>query len=249
MDQLSPPQHEILHLIHQYIEENDGRPPYRNNMWFEDRTQYQGNYITNIKSELRRLQFVDDQLRLTEKGKAYIRFFFGSFTVQGVSVHVQGTAQAGPSNFTYIDIEELDRPSDESILIPNTFLNKDVFAVRVEGTSMEAMGILSGDYVIIERQDSLWWPDIQDLIVTRYLPHDPKRNSEVTPDLTDYVGPVVKVYLKRFEEKGCYLGWRKSNNQNPNLIEADDIMPIGKVIGSYRDYRNFKLPSSFLPDV
>jgi SOS-response transcriptional repressor LexA len=155
MEQLSIPQHEILRLIHEYIEEHGGRPPYRNNVWFEDRTQYQGNYITNVKGELRKLKYVDDQLQLTEKGREYVRFFFGAFTVRSVMVHVQGTARAGPDDKTYVDLSELDRPSDTITLIPNASLHKDSFAVEVRGSSMEALGILSGDYVIVERQDSL----------------------------------------------------------------------------------------------
>ncbi|MCA9886401.1 MAG: hypothetical protein KC708_25685, partial [Anaerolineae bacterium] len=38
---------------------------------------------------------------------------------------------------------------------------------------MEALGILGGDYLIVEKQDSLWWPTPQDIVVAMYLPHDP----------------------------------------------------------------------------
>jgi len=88
-------------------------------------------------------------------------------------------------------------------------------------------GILEGDYVIVEKQDSLWWPDPQDMIVAMYLP-------ESAID-TEYVGPVLKIYLKRDGERGCELGWRKANEVNIFKIKARDLQPIGKVIGVYRE--------------
>lgn len=102
---------------------------------------------------------------------------------------------------------------------------------------MVEMGILAGDYLIIERQDSGWWPQPEDLVVTKYLPYNPKRSVEYEPNPNEYVGPVVKVYHRRFGERGCVLGWTKINDLNPYLINADELMPIGKVVGVYRDYR------------
>lgn len=89
MNQLNTPQHEILRLIHEYIE-TYGEPPRRNNFWFEERLppSYSGNYITNIKGELKQLKYIDDDLRLTNKGEEYVRLFFSPFTVRSAIVHV-----------------------------------------------------------------------------------------------------------------------------------------------------------------
>lgn len=43
---------------------------------------------------------------------------------------------------------------------------------------MMAIGIFPGDYIIVEKQESLWRPETQDIIVTYYLPHDPNRTYE-----------------------------------------------------------------------
>lgn len=243
MEKLNYPLHELLRLVHEYIEEN-GRPPYRNNAWFRERTVYNDNYISNLKAELKILKYLNDDLSLGEKGKQYAKIYFSPFSVRSVEIYIQGIATAGPTDNTIVDLEKLNQPSNETISIPATSPQKETFAVRVSGRSMEALGILSDDYLIIERQDSLWWPLPQDLIVTKYLPHNPNRSYEYSPDPDEFVGPVVKIYLQRSGEKGCHLGWRNSNEQNPYLINADGLMPLGKVIGIYRDYRKFTIPKT-----
>lgn len=236
MDQLNTPQYEILRLIHLYIEEHDGNPPYRNNVWFLDRTGYPGNYITNIKGELKRLRYVDENLRLTKKGENYVRAFFNPLAIQGVKVFVQGSVTAGPSDYALVNMDVLDKPSEHWIVIPNTSLVGSSFAVEVKGASMQALGILEGDFLIVERRDTDWWPDSSDMIIARYLPHNPSRPWGDVPDPTEYVGPVVKVFLEKRGKKGCVLGWTTSNELNIHQFEADELIPIAKVIGVYRDY-------------
>lgn len=239
-NKLNPPEHEIFKLILEYIQEY-GTPPYRNNIWFEERTIYQGSYISNVKAELRKLKLIDDELRPTSRGKAYARLHFGDFTVNGVEIRVQGSVSASPSEDLLVNLEDLDIPSEDTILLPNSSPTQDTFALRVSGPSMKEVGIFDGDYAIVEMQDSLWWPDPQDVIIANYLPHDPKRSRDYKPNQADFIGPVIKVYKCRFQERGCELGWRRANEKNPYIIYADELRPIGKVIGIYRNLSQFSL--------
>lgn len=230
--------HEVLKAIYDFIQEF-GSPPYRNNGWIAERTRYEGNHITNIKRELREIyHYLDDQANLTPSGQSYIRQHFGAFAIKAMHIFVQGTVSAGPSEDTLINSSSFEIPSDEQIKIPDTSSDNDVFALKVVGQSMIELGILDGDYVVVEKQDGPWWPDRQDMIVTWYLPHDPNRKNVVNVDDSEYIGPVVKIYQQRFGEKGCELGWRSTNEINPYLIKADDLKPIGKVIAVYRKITN-----------
>jgi SOS-response transcriptional repressor LexA len=221
---LFPRFHEVLKAISDYIEEF-GRPPYRTNAWLSERTGFQSNHITQIKRDLVKLKLITENTDLTPKGREYIRTHFGPFVVKGVSIRVQGKVFAGPSEAS-INLDNLKLPSTKIINVPS-LSNQDVFALRVEGVSMVQEGILEGDYVIVEKQDSLWWPEPQDMIVTMYLPASKK-------DL-EFVGPVLKIYLKRDGERGCELGWRRANDTNIYKIKARALQPIGKVIGVYRE--------------
>lgn len=240
---LTPRLHDVLKAIHDYIEEF-GKPPYRDNKWISERTGYESNHITNIKSELRKYKLLTEDVTLTSRGQDYIRFYFGAFSVQGIELRVQGTVKAGPGSEVYANYDNFDIPSEETVFLPSVSPDKDCFALKVSGSSMTELGILNGDYVIVEKQDSLWWPEPQDLIIARYLPHDPMKDSDESYDYEDYVGPTIKVYIKRFDEKGCELGWRGDNDKNPYVIQADHLIPIAKVIGVYRSIDTI-LPSSF----
>lgn len=230
---LTPRLHEVLKAIHDYIEEF-GKPPYRDNQWIAEKTGYTSNHITNIKSELKKLRYITEDLYLTSVGQEYMRIHFGAFIVRGVDIRVQGEVKASPGDNVFVNFDDFDTPSDETISIPNVSTDKDVFALKVVGPSMQELGILNQDFVIVEKQDSLWWPEPQDVIVARYLPHDPKRNFQDYEDPDNYIGPVVKVYLQRFGESGCELGWKRENETNPYIIQADHLIPIGKVKGVYR---------------
>lgn len=221
---LLPRFHETLKAISDYIEEF-GKPPYRTNEWLSEQTGYESNHITQIKRELFKLKLITENTDLTVKGKEYIRSHFGPFVVKGVSIRIQGSASAGPSELD-ISLDDLNSPSNEILRLPS-LSNKDIFAIKVEGVSMVQEGILDGDYVIVEIQDSLWWPEPQDMIVAKYLPE--------TEMASEFIGPVLKIYIKRDGERGCELGWHKANEKNIYKIKARDLQPIGKVIGVYRE--------------
>lgn len=255
MEELNFLRDRILCLVPQYIAENNGRTPYRKNQWFIDKIMEEGDYqneedfiykdkntlVSNAKKWLREHGYTNEKDALTEKGQKYIHFKSTPLIVQSTVVCVQGMVKAGPAdNDVHVEIDELREPSGDILFLPDVPQDRECFAVKVEGKSMEEMGIFSGDYVIVEIQNSMWKPEPNDMIVTRYLPHDPNRSEEYEPSDDDYVGPVVKVYKKKFGERGYQLGWRKFNERNPYSINADALKPIGKVIGVYRDYRKSK---------
>lgn len=203
MPMLPPRFHDVLKAISDYIDEF-GKSPYGKNGWISEKTGYGSNHITQIKGDLLDMQFLTADAYLTAKGKEYIRLYFDPFVVKSIEVRVQGTATAGPTDVD-VEIEDLLAPSSRIIEIP-PISSKDVFAVAVQGISMEKEGILNGDFVIVERQDSLWWPSPQDMIVASYLPASANygKTSQISP--TDFVGPVLKVYIRRVGENGCELG-------------------------------------------
>lgn len=221
---LLPRFHETMKAISDYIE-TFGKPPYRSNKWLSEQTGYESNHITQIKRELVKLKLITENTDLTPKGREYIRNHFGPFVVKSVSIHVQGKASAGPSEVS-INLDDLDFPSTRIINVPSVS-SKDIFALKVEGLSMVQEGILEGDYVIVEKQDGLWWPEPQDMIVTMYVSD--------SGAATEFLGPVLKIYIKRYGERGCELGWHRANETNIYKIKARDLRPIGKVIGVYRD--------------
>ncbi|MCA9886400.1 MAG: hypothetical protein KC708_25680 [Anaerolineae bacterium] len=104
MEKLNDPLHDMLKLTHEYIEEH-GRPPYRNNAWFRERTVYNDNYISNLKAKLRDLKYLNDDLNFSEKGKRYAKIHFSPFSVRSIEVRVQGSATAGPTNDTIVNLE------------------------------------------------------------------------------------------------------------------------------------------------
>lgn len=225
--------HNVLKAIYDYTQEN-GKPPYRNNQSLSEMTGYASNHITNIKSELKKYQYIDDNLHLQKLGEDYIKIHFDPFTVRNAEIRLQGKVRAGIGEDVIVNNAELDIPSDETISIPGTIADKDTFALKVDGRSMEALGIFPGDFVIVEKSTDHWWPKPQDVIIAKYLPHVPNRGAVDNVDPDEYIGPVLKVYHQRFGEKGCELGWRRNNESNPYFIKADDLIPIGKVTGVFR---------------
>ena len=149
---LTPRLESVLKAISNYIQEF-GKPPYHYNQKLVEETGYSSNNITNIKSELRALNFVNGDSDLTSVGKEYIRKYFGPFIVSGVEVRVQGSVRAGPKNELFADFDRLDRPSKNTKTIPDVSSETDTFALVVQGQSMTELGIFPNDLVIVEYKE------------------------------------------------------------------------------------------------
>lgn len=90
---------------------------------------------------------------------------------------------------------------------------KDLFALKVSGESMKGIGVLDGDVVICEKQDSVLDGDIVAALV-----------GEET---------VVRTFYKDEENGGFVL-----RSQSPDFepIVSDGIEILGKVVSLYREF-------------
>lgn len=110
-------------------------------------------------------------------------------------------------------IEAIEKPNEyfsiPSYLIPR---NKEVFTLNVSGCSMINAGILDGDIVIVERQNTA-------------------RNGEIVVAMTDENEVTLKTFYK---EKG-YIRLQPENDfMNPIILK--DCTILGKPIGLYRKF-------------
>ena len=94
-------------------------------------------------------------------------------------------------------------------LVPN---NKDVFTLRVSGTSMINAGILDDDIVIVQRQSVA-------------------RNGEIIVAMTDENEVTLKTYYK---EDGYFRLQPENDTMDPIIL--DNVTILGKAIGLYRKF-------------
>lgn len=110
-------------------------------------------------------------------------------------------------------IEAIEMPDEyfslPAYLVPN---NKDVFTLKVSGTSMINVGILDDDIVIVQRQNTA-------------------RNGEIVVAMTDENEVTLKTFYK---EKGYFRLQPENNTMEPIIL--DNVTILGKAIGLYRKF-------------
>ena len=110
-------------------------------------------------------------------------------------------------------IEAIEMPDEyfslPAYLVPN---NKDVFTLKVSGTSMINVGILDDDIVIVQRQNTA-------------------RNGEIVVAMTDENEVTLKTFYK---EKGYFRLQPENNIMEPIIL--DNVTILGKAIGLYRKF-------------
>ena len=108
-------------------------------------------------------------------------------------------------------IEAIEMP-DEYFALPSYLLpkGKEVFTLKVDGTSMINAGILDGDIVIVERRSHA-------------------RNGEIVVAMTDENEVTLKTFYK--EKKHFRL---QPENDTMDPIILDNVVILGKAIGLYR---------------
>lgn len=108
-------------------------------------------------------------------------------------------------------IEAIEKP-DEYFSIPSYLVprNKEVFTLNVSGCSMINAGILDGDIVIVERQNTA-------------------RNGEIVVAMTDE----NEVTLKTFYKEDGYFRLQPENDTMDPII-LNNVTILGKAIGLYR---------------
>lgn len=108
-------------------------------------------------------------------------------------------------------IEAIEHPGEyfslPTYLIPN---NKDVFTLLVSGESMINAGILDGDIVIVEKQNTA-------------------RNGDIIVAMTDENEVTLKTYYK---EKDHFRLQPQNDTMDPIIL--DNVTVLGKAIGLYR---------------
>ena len=108
-------------------------------------------------------------------------------------------------------IEAIEMP-DEYFALPTYLLpkGKEVFTLKVNGTSMINAGILDGDVVIVERNSNA-------------------RNGEIVVAMTEENELTLKTFYK---EKGHFRLQPENDTMEPIIL--NDITILGKAIGLYR---------------
>ncbi len=108
-------------------------------------------------------------------------------------------------------IEAIETP-DEYFSLPSYLLpkGKEVFTLKVSGTSMINAGILDGDVVIVERKNTA-------------------RNGEIIVAMTDDNEVTLKTYYK---EKDHFRLQPENDTMDPIIL--NNVFILGKAIGLYR---------------
>lgn len=108
-------------------------------------------------------------------------------------------------------IEAIEMP-DEFFSLPAYLIppKKEVFTLRVQGTSMIEAGIHDGDIVIVQKQETA-------------------RNGEIVVAMTDE----NEVTLKTFYKEDGYFRLQPENSTMDPII-LDKVYIVGKAIGLYR---------------
>ncbi len=110
-------------------------------------------------------------------------------------------------------IEAIEMPDEyfslPAYLVPN---DKDVFTLKVSGSSMINAGILDGDIVIVQRQSVA-------------------RNGEIVVAMTDE----NEVTLKTFYKENGYFRLQPENDTMDPII-LNNVSILGKAIGLYRKF-------------
>ena len=108
-------------------------------------------------------------------------------------------------------IEAIEMP-DEYFSLPAYLIpaKKEVFTLRVQGTSMIEAGIHDGDIVIVQKQDTA-------------------RNGEIVVAMTEDNEVTLKTFYK---EDGYFRLQPENSTMNPIIL--DKVYIVGKAIGLYR---------------
>ena len=110
-------------------------------------------------------------------------------------------------------IEAIEMP-DEYFALPTYLLpkGKEVFTLKVNGTSMINAGILDGDVVIVERNSNA-------------------RNGEIVVAMTEENEVTLKTFYK---EKGHFRLQPENDTMEPIILK--NVTILGKAIGLYRKF-------------
>jgi SOS-response transcriptional repressor LexA len=190
---------------------------------------------------------INGRVSATSNAQAYFQGSGKPLRANGViptPVRVKGTVRAGPTSFSDLDVS-IGNDIESPIFIPNTQLERNTYALKVVGNSMEHENIFEGDYVIVEEFfEDREQPLLGEMIVAEYIPLDSDSDASRNDILDDeYMGLTLKVIKARENKSGeniYFLGWQKGNESNPRNIPVRKLRNVRRVIGVYRNLRKRK---------
>lgn len=203
MDKLTPRQEDTLQLIKEGIAKN-GYPPTVREI---------GKFLglsspATIQVHLSNLEgkgYIKKGGNRSRAIELLVKNEFANINEEVVQVPLLGMVTAGSP------IEAIERPNEffslPAYLIPN---KKEVFTLDVSGDSMINAGILDGDIVIVQRQNTA-------------------NNGDIVVAMTDE----NEVTLKRFYKEKDYIRLQPENDRLAPII-LPNVSVLGKAIGLYR---------------
>lgn len=203
MEKLTRRQEEILNYIKEYIVSN-GYPPTIREICKAVGVSSPATvhaHLTNLENK----GFIKKEDTKNRAIEVLVKNEFANKDDLVVEVPLLGKITAGSP------IEAIEQP-DEFFSLPAYLIpkNKDVFTLNVSGCSMINAGILDGDIVIVERQNTA-------------------RNGEIIVAMTNE----NEVTLKTFYKEDGYVRLQPENDTMEPII-LDNVTILGKAIGLYR---------------
>ena len=158
-------------------------------------TLEKNGYIRKDPTKPRAIEILDDEFNLSRK--------------EMVNIPVVGTVAAGVPILATENIESyIPMPSE---MLPNAS-NHKFFILNVKGDSMINCGILNGDQIIVEQQETA-------------------ANGEIIVALVDDSATVKRFY----REEDCTRLQPENDTMDPIIVPSDtDVSILGKVIGLMR---------------
>ena len=155
-------------------------------------TLEKNGYIRRDPTKPRAIEIIDDNFNLVRR--------------EVVNVPLLGTVAAG---VPLLAVENVENYFPE----PSEYMpNQDCFMLKVKGDSMVNAGILNGDYVLVQRQETA-------------------NNGDMVVALVED-SATVKTFYK---EDGYYRLQPENELMEPILVQ--DVMILGKVFGAIRFFR------------
>jgi SOS-response transcriptional repressor LexA len=245
----TPKERELLVLIHRFTSQN-GFAPYSTQL--QDDFRYNTKYITTLIERLEEKGYLtrrEKRAFLTEKAISYLsteNLQARRYSTIPTQVKISGSVKAGKSFDKFNDVDvDVDHSSEDVLIVPLTKPDRNIYALKVIGQSMEQEKIFEGDFIIVEEFTPFDGPKDNEIIVTKYYPMPSGGGFEVEEsdiDERDYSGLTLKVYKEETNpvngRKYYRLGWKKNNSSNPYVIEAGAIKPVARVIGVFRNMRS-----------
>ena len=203
MEKLTRRQEEILNYIKEYIVSN-GYPPTIREICKAVGVSSPATvhaHLTNLENK----GFIKKEDTKNRAIEVLVKNEFANKDDLVVEVPLLGKITAGNP------IEAIEQP-DEFFSLPAYLIpkNKDVFTLNVSGCSMINAGILDGDIVIVERQNTA-------------------RNGEIIVAMTNE----NEVTLKTFYKEDGYVRLQPENDTMEPII-LDNVTILGKAIGLFR---------------